>query len=320
MSVNSKSSDKIDSTCKICNSRGKNPIFYVKEMMLGSREEFTYFLCNICNCLQLDNPPANLEKFYASSKYYSFQTKETKLNDILMKLSFYQKGFLFRLFNHYLFLDYALFSIRKLNASRKSRILDVGAGNGDTILKLKKLGFENVSGIDPFIEKDLDEPVKVIKGNLSELNSNDCFDIIMFHHSFEHIPNPVETLLDAKKILDQNGTILIRTPIVSHAFDRYGPHWFQIDAPRHFFVYSIAGLNSLLEKTGLYIENYYCDSTENQFFWSESYANDISMNEAKRGPLSTISRKIFSPYRRQAILLNEQKVGDQAAFYIKISQ
>lgn len=320
MSQNEIEPANLDTQCKICDSKSKKTFFKVKEMMLGLREEFIYVLCNNCRCLQLGNPPSDLEKFYASTKYYSFQKGDRKFDKILMKSSFYQKGLLYSLLNHYLFLDYALVSIGKLNITNTSRILDVGSGAGDILLKLKKLGFEHAIGLDPFIEKDLESPVKVVKSNLSEFKSDEFFDIIMFHHSFEHIPNPKKTLVDAKKILKQNGTILLRTPILSYAFERYGTDWFQIDAPRHFFIYSVLALTILLNKMGLHIENYYCDSTENQFTWSRSYAKNVAMVEAKKGLMRTIKRKLFSQYRKQAILLNEQKKGDQGVFYIRNSE
>lgn len=57
----------------------------------------------------------------------------------------------------------------------------------------------------------------------------------MFHHSFEHIADPFETLCSVRRLLS-SGTCLIRIPIVdSWAWENYGVNWIQIDAPRHFF-------------------------------------------------------------------------------------
>jgi 2-polyprenyl-3-methyl-5-hydroxy-6-metoxy-1,4-benzoquinol methylase len=196
--------------CQICGNSTDNTKYTVKEMMLGLREEFIYFLCNRCRCLQIEEIPKNIGKYYAYDKYYSFSPQRNrKLVSILTKPSFYQKGILYKILRHYLILDNALLSIGKLNLPRKSRILDVGSGYGDLLIKLKKLGYSNLIGIDPFIDHDIDHNdhnVKIRKVPIDKLDKKEGFDLIMFHHSFEHVPNPLEVLLYAKKHLKKKGS------------------------------------------------------------------------------------------------------------------
>ena len=76
----------------------------------------------------------------------------------------------------------------------------------------------------------------------------------MFHHSFEHLPDPIETLERVYRLMPSGGNCLIRIPLVSsEAWKKYGPHWVQLDAPRHFFLYSIESLKLNLKLRKLFM-------------------------------------------------------------------
>ena len=47
-------------TCRICNNDKHNTQFIAREMMFGFRDEFSYFKCNNCNCLQIDAFPDDM--------------------------------------------------------------------------------------------------------------------------------------------------------------------------------------------------------------------------------------------------------------------
>ena len=49
--------------CKICDNSENLQEYKVKEMMFGFREEFHYFECTKCNCLQIAEIPSNISKF-----------------------------------------------------------------------------------------------------------------------------------------------------------------------------------------------------------------------------------------------------------------
>lgn len=289
--------------------------YKVKEMMLGLREEFTYFLCGKCQCLQIKELPKNMEKYYPTENYRPWSTG--KLDSVFTKPSFYQRGLIYKVLRYFLMLDSAIFSIGKLNLPKDSRILDVGSGSGTLLNKLKRLGYSNLIGLDPFINHEIidnNPAVKIRKITINGLDEKEYFDLIMFHHSFEHMPNPLEVLLDAKKHLLKNGIILIRTPIVSYAFEKYGSNWYQIDAPRHFFIYSINAMRLIIEKAGLRLKETYFDSNEYQFISSERYLNNIAFSEVKKRSSQAIFRKLY--YRKATNELNKEGKGDTAVFYV----
>lgn len=307
--------------CAICDNQYNNRSYQVKEMMFGLGDIFTYFECLDCGCLQIAEIPANMRKYYPSN-YYSFLNPSNYLENPLIKIlkrfrnsyAIFGKGLIGKLsFN--IAPNLSLQSLIKANLSKTSRILDVGCGSGTLLNDLKNLGFDNLSGIDLYIDDDIkyDKGLTVLKKSIFDIDGQ--FDLIMFHHCFEHISNPSETLESVSKLLNKDGLCLIRIPTVSsYAWKFYKNNWVQLDAPRHFFLFSIESIKLLAEKTGFEIVDISYDSTEFQFLGSEWYLKNL--------PLINFSKSIFAhnkikKFKKKAKELNEQKQGDQIAIYLK---
>lgn len=211
--------------CRICKNAENNRLHKAREMMFGTREEFDYFECGACGTLQIAEIP-DLSRHYPK-EYYSFSaldelwfTRKLK-SRIAARIAgeYFVNG---RNFGGKFISekkDWINFfypnSLKKplLNLNFDSRILDFGCGAGRLLQILRVFGFQNLTGADAFIEKDIFYPngVKIYKKQLDELNSK--FDLIMLHHSFEHLPNPLETLCEILPLLDKNGVCLIRLPL-----------------------------------------------------------------------------------------------------------
>ena len=136
----------------------------------------------------------------------------------------------------------------------------------------------------------------------------------MMHHSFEHMNNPHKVFDKLSELLNDDGLLLIRIPLAdSYAWRKYGTCWFQMDVPRHFYLHSVKSLNYLIEKYGFHIEKIEYDSTWQQFYFSESYLRNISLNE-NFNEFSLKNKRVF---QKQAQILNKMMDGDQACFYIR---
>ena len=98
-------------------------------------------------------------------------------------------------------------SLAKLRTS--SRILDVGCGSGTFLLALSKAGFRHVQGVDLYVEASIEYPggVRILKGSLEACKGQ--WNVIMFHHSFEHLQDPLETMKTAAGLWARNGTIVV---------------------------------------------------------------------------------------------------------------
>jgi 2-polyprenyl-3-methyl-5-hydroxy-6-metoxy-1,4-benzoquinol methylase len=319
--------------CKICaNTEGKHTVV-AREMMFGLRDEFTYFKCSSCGCLQIVDIPKDLSKYYPTEKYYSYRQIVTP-NSSNEKFKNLLKYFLFNACKHLnlplQILPYVknyswLNPLGKL--SKKSAILDVGCGDGLLLQQMSIWGFENLTGIDPFIKENISylSKIKVWKTDIynypplrtnmkfSNENINTTFDLIMLHHSFEHMDNPRKVLNRLYQLLNPNGTLLIRIPVAdSFAWRKYGVNWFQLDAPRHFFLHTTKSITLLAKSCGFILKHVFYDSTEAQFMHSEKYCRDISLFEPMQ-----VSRRMRKDYKKCAKWLNRMMDGDQACFVLK---
>jgi SAM-dependent methyltransferase len=209
-----------------------------------------------------------------------------------------------------------------LGASPASRIADVGCGGGRLLRELHRLGFRDLTGVDPNIPADImvDDRLRVRKQFLEELPGK--FDVIMFHHSLEHIPDQLGVLEAAHTKLADGGACLIRIPLVSsHAWHTYGTSWVQLDAPRHLFLHSEQSMRLLAERVGFQVEKVVYDSNEFQFWGSEVLRQGDALVDPATGQLTAAStamvRRNAKQWRREAAALNARGEGDQAAFILR---
>lgn len=317
--------------CRICDDPGPHQAVYAREMMFGLRESFAYFQCARCHCLQIADFPAEMARYYPNH-YYTHHGDESQA-DIPEWLHTMLGGPLLSLRHVALFTEEDeiklikkafLFYLRGLSLSRHSRILDVGCGQGSFLEALRKIGFTALLGVDLFVEAlpGRDQGVTVHKGTLADIDPTQQWDLIMFHHSLEHMPNQLETLQMARQRLAPGGVCLIRIPIVpSDAWERYGPHWVSLDAPRHFFLHSLESLDYLARQANMQVQKIIYDSTSFQLWASQQYQRDIALYDSRSFKVSP-RHSLFSPadmtrFEMEAQRLNEEKRGDQAAFYLK---
>ncbi|NMC61405.1 MAG: hypothetical protein GYA51_18790 [Candidatus Methanofastidiosa archaeon] len=96
----------------------------------------------------------------------------------------------------------------------------------------------------------------------------------------------------------------------------------QIDAPRHFFLYTPDGFKLLVEKTGMKVSNVIFNSSEFLFWGSEQYLKDIplrsngSYSENKKD--SIFSKNDIKRFKRMSEELNRKGQGDSASFFLQI--
>jgi SAM-dependent methyltransferase len=311
--------------CRICENSDNLKTFEVREMMFGLREVFPYFRCPVCGCLQIVDIPQDMSKYYPP-EYYSFtliEDEKKRVKTFLKKMrdryAVSGHGFTGRILNK-MFPDENLKIYSGISLTTK--ILDVGCGAGTLIYRLKESGFENLLGIDPFNNATItyDNGLRIEKKALREMNGK--WDMITYHHSFEHIAAPLDELKKISELLSDIGTCIIRIPVVdSYAWEHFRTDWVQIDAPRHFFLYSTKSMVMIAEKAGLKIEKIEYDSTAFQFWGSEQYKNDIPLNHSlsfQVNPRTSLFKKgEIKKFKRMAGELNSDRKGDQAVFFIK---
>ena len=313
--------------CKICGNENQNKTYDVPEMMFGYKDVFRYFQCSQCMCLQIEEFPADLARYYPHD-YYSYEKKSRKhkLKQFMsslrtrLGLSGSRLGRKMAAFVP----SEGLYCLSLLPIERNVRILDIGCGAGKLLYTLREAGMERLLGIDPFNLQDItyENGLKILKKQVGDVDGE--WDVVMFHHSFEHMPDPLNTLKTVAGLLAPGGWCVIRIPLVSSfAWQHYGINWVQLDAPRHFFLHSVASLNMLAEQAGMNISRVVYDSTSFQFWGSEQYLQGISLMDersySRNKAASIFSKKDITNFDKRADKMNEDRQGDQAIFYLRNS-
>lgn len=316
--------------CRICNNRANNTAYTAREMMLGLRETFAYFRCAACGCLQIAEFPADLAPYYPPGYFRPERSDRLSvpnwaytLFDVPVVMQEVRRAVapggdaltndrLAELLAGRVLRRYLPDWVERKDAA----ILDVGCARGGLIHALSRLGYARVQGVDLFIDAPVRyaNGVEVHKGTIHDMPSG--WDVIMLHHAFEHMPDPLATLQAIAQRLAPGGLCLIRIPVVpSLVWERYGVDWVQWDAPRHFFLHSQQSIALLADQAGLHVEMSFCDSTPFQFVGSEFYRRDMALTET--GPQARFTPQEMAHFRAETARANAAGQGDQAAFYLR---
>jgi 2-polyprenyl-3-methyl-5-hydroxy-6-metoxy-1,4-benzoquinol methylase len=139
------------------------------------------------------------------------------------------------------------------------RILDVGCGAGFFLQALPEkswlrygveIGHEATIAAAHALGKE-----HIFKGTLIESKFEKAsFDVVTFWSALEHTNEPRSNLLEARRILKPDGTIIIQVPnTASYQAKIFKGDWFSLDAPRHRYHFNLQNLKQILEATGFTI-------------------------------------------------------------------
>lgn len=311
-------------TCSVCGNSDIE-IITVKEMRNGWREKHDYYFCRNCRFLGLITIPENMQRYYENG-YYTSSKPYVPVSG-LRSVFWYVRAKSYDTFLHPVWSKFAYNTIldwkHKLRLRFTDKILDYGCGNGDILFEFYKNGFRDLQGLDPYLPTIKSKlPLKLSKGSIHQFNSDERFNLIMMHHSFEHMPDQRRILEQLKSSLTRDGKLLIRMPLVNEAFNTYRENWVQIDAPRHTGIHSVTSFEILAKQCGYKITEVFYDSTEFQFIGSEQNKNDIAFFD-ENSIKTDAGKSIFSAndivkYKAKALEYNRAGKGDQGGFILEI--
>ncbi len=274
--------------CAICGTEGEFNSYLAREMMQDKRDEFEYFVCSNCFCLQIAKVPDNLGEYYGEV-YYSFALQEDRNRQ---------------------------YSVPVTNMDK---ILDVGCGSGVWLVKMAENGYGNLHGADPFLANEIrhGDRVHIRNCSIHELDEDGTYDYIRFSDSFEHVTDPHEVLQSARRLLKDNGAIEIKIPTYPNiAFDVLGPHWYQLDAPRHISLHSIKSIKVLAESNSLRIRDCEYDSNCGQFIRSLMYMHNTPFYKADKEVEKYLSGVELYELECLAKEADERKYGDHMTVWL----
>lgn len=313
-------------TCRICGSIDDYRLHIAREIVFGLPGQFEYYECNRCGCLQIATVPENLGSYYPK-EYYSFHTAQPGLLKGWMKrrralYGLTDRGVIGRMLTMRWGVPAYIDWVRQSGLSFDHRILDVGCGAGTLLVDMADLGFRHLTGIDPFVDHDVSHgsAVQIFKKGIDQVEER--YDFVMLHHSFEHVPEPAETLRHVARVLRPGGQALIRIPVAdSYAWRTYGVDWAQLDAPRHLYLHTRESMRLLASGAGFTIERIGYDSDAFQFWASEQVRLGVLLTDPRsrwyRSSDPLISDERMAEFVTRAQELNRSGDGDSAAFFLR---
>ncbi|MGH2952854.1 MAG: class I SAM-dependent methyltransferase [Solirubrobacterales bacterium] len=252
-------------------------------------ELFYYWLCRGCDCLTIDPlPEGRLSEIYPPG-YYSFADGEDALAAD-RSLVARAKGALDRR---------AFRRVTELAETEAPRVLDVGGGTGEISAAL-------IAGIPAaqatVVDFDPESTAVAAERGLSvatcrfeEFETDERYDVVMMLNLIEHVADPMATLRHAAGLLAPGGVVWMQTPnfrsLDAHLFRRR--NWAGLHCPRHWVIFSVAGLRRALPAAGL--EPLRLRPTQGGAFWAASILGALRRREPGRAGRPLVRDPFFLP-------------------------
>jgi 2-polyprenyl-3-methyl-5-hydroxy-6-metoxy-1,4-benzoquinol methylase len=231
----------------------------------STRDEIDLLQCRSCRLVFPREIPvqAALSVIYPAN-YYSFAETESP-NPVVMAVRAWmtrRKGSKYR----------------SMMPTSVADVVDIGCGDGRLLDVLKAScptgwRYHGVDWSEEAIERVRRKGYEGRTGDVSQLDLSDWeekFDLALMHQVIEHVRDPRELLVKARRILKPGGVLSIETPDIN-AWDfrllsrRY---WAGYHIPRHFYIFDKNNFSELARSAGFEVVS--TASLVNPVFWIHS--------------------------------------------------
>jgi 2-polyprenyl-3-methyl-5-hydroxy-6-metoxy-1,4-benzoquinol methylase len=174
-------------------------------------DEFLFVRCKGCQCIFMNPGPTELQvaDLYENSEIYKFwakymypQSRDSRLATL-----------------HSLRVDWLVSAIGEYLAPKKNyRILEIGAGTGDTMFKLNSLNRADLQTFalewNPEMKEALNQNgVQLLGKTINDIIADQPkFDVIVLFEVIEHLLDPMYLISSSKRILNEDGLLMFTTP------------------------------------------------------------------------------------------------------------
>ena len=279
--------------CPFCSSGNITQLFPVKDHTV-SGESFIICRCDECSGMFTQDVPEQeaISPYYASQNYISHSNTS--------------KGFINGLYHKVrsITLSTKRRMIVALTGVQKGNVLDVGCGTGAFLNEMKTAGWQ-ITGL---------EPDEVARRNAVELfgvyplPSQELFNLpaksfnaITMWHVLEHVHQLHEYVAQLKKLLADNGRLLIAVPnYTGYDAQHYKEHWAAYDTPRHLYHFSPAGMKGLMQRHGLEV-------IQTKPMWFDSFYVSMLSEQYKSGKGNIIKAFLIGFISNMKALLDKER-------------
>jgi SAM-dependent methyltransferase len=232
-------------SCPICGGALSAPLLEGHDRLHGTPGTFSVARCHSCG-LAVTLPvvaPAQLQSLYPAP-YATYDTLPTGALGLLSRTA--QRLLSWQALHTTPF--------DRLAREPAGRLLEVGCGRGDLGSWLLQRGW-SVVGVEPSAQacavarrRGIDARV----GTLAEVELEaHAYDVVVFRHSLEHIPDPVADLRLARLALRDGGMAIVSLPNFGCWQRRlFGSRWFHLELPRHRVHFDASSLETALTRAG----------------------------------------------------------------------
>jgi 2-polyprenyl-3-methyl-5-hydroxy-6-metoxy-1,4-benzoquinol methylase len=212
----------------------------VRDFEYDSSGSYTYWRCEACGLLNIDPIPEStaLAEAYPAT-YHAYRPQPNALARFLKRRYWRKKA---KRCARY--------------ASKRGAILDAGCAFGDLLVELRRLGFDDVHGLDFNAEVVAQARARGLDVRRGEIGDGSFgakrFDLIVMTNFIEHVYDPVDTLKRCRELLRPGGVIIGETPNVdSWDYALFRREWGGYHTPRHLYLFNVRNLSILAERAGL---------------------------------------------------------------------
>ncbi len=197
---------------------------------------------------------------------------------------------------------------------KKGRLLDVGCGSGDFLVRMKKAGWD-VHGIEPDPEAVRVAHAKlgdcVLLGTVDHSSLGEgSFDAVTLHHVVEHAYDPIGLLRRCGRLLKPGGRLALVTPNIDSMGHRlFGQAWRGLEPPRHIHLFSIRTLRKLAALSRLEVKVLRTSSRSAHWIWTAS--NAIRMGGSSKPRLWQKARGLAFQVREERSRRISEEVGEE---------
>jgi 2-polyprenyl-3-methyl-5-hydroxy-6-metoxy-1,4-benzoquinol methylase len=292
-------------SCPMCNSEQRVLEYIgVKDWVFDCAPgEWNYWRCKSCDSLYVDPRPSETSIGRAYAKYYTHtnaQREKRSLRDRTIHLAVALKhGFLDTQFDTKLLGSIALprlfyrvlgklellprIFLQDISWSKPGCMLDLGCGNGKSMLVAKRFGWD-VVGIEldsAAVESARGQGLDVRPGSYKSIvDLKKKFDLVVCSHVIEHVHHPRELLSLALSTLEDGGQLWLQWPNPkADGLKRYGIYWRGLEAPRHVCLPSYDSVKHFAESLGPSL--FVVDDKSLFWKWAQMSAYESSENIRK---------------------------------------